>query len=57
MYKQYCDLLHYEITQYNVEPGHTYNMDKKGFTIDILGCPKRVFSRRTWEKKEVTATV
>jgi hypothetical protein len=32
-------------------------MDEKGFLIGITGRSKRVFSRRMWEKKEVTATL
>jgi hypothetical protein len=32
-------------------------MDKKGFMIGVLGCSKQVFSRRMWEKKEVTAAL
>jgi hypothetical protein len=34
-----------------------YNMDEKGFLIGILGRSKRIFSRRMWEKKEVTASL
>jgi hypothetical protein len=32
-------------------------MDKKGFLIGITGRSKRVFSRRTWERKEVRAAI
>jgi hypothetical protein len=45
-YSQYFDLLHQKISQYDVEPRHTYNMDEKGFLIGIIGRSKRVFSRR-----------
>jgi hypothetical protein len=34
-----------------------YNMDEKGFLIGITGRSKRVFSKRMWEKKEVTAAI
>ena len=32
-------------------------MDEKGFLIRIIGRSKRIFSRRMWEKKEVTASL
>jgi hypothetical protein len=53
-YKPYFDLLNDKMTEYNVEPRHTYNMDEKGFLIGITSRSKRVFSRQLWEKKEVT---
>ena len=56
-YKLYFKLLHSKIKEYNIEPRHTYNMDKKGFLIGITSRSKRVFSRRIWEKKEVRASV
>ena len=52
-YKLYSELLQQKITQYELEPEHTYNMDEKGFAIGVLGRTKRVFSRRQYEKKEV----
>ena len=52
-YKLYFDLLQQKITEYNIEPAHTYNMDEKGFAIGVLGRTKRIFSRRQYEKKEV----
>ncbi|KAF1933347.1 putative pogo transposable element [Didymella exigua CBS 183.55] len=52
-YKLYFKLLQQKITQYKLEPEHTYNMDEKGFAIGVLGRSKRVFSRRQYEKKEV----
>ncbi|KAF2826729.1 hypothetical protein CC86DRAFT_263890, partial [Ophiobolus disseminans] len=33
----YFNLLHAKIKQYNVQPEHIYNIDKKGFIIGILG--------------------
>ena len=56
-YSLYFDLLRDKITQYNIDPRHTYNMDEKGFLIGITGRSKRVFSRRMWEGKEVRAAI
>jgi hypothetical protein len=53
-YDQYFDLLHGKITQYEVEPAHTYNMDEKGFAIGVIGKQKRIFSKRTFKAGEVT---
>ena len=52
-YRQYFDLLHEKISQYNIEPRHTYNIDEKGFLLGVIGRSKRVFSREIWERKEV----
>jgi hypothetical protein len=54
-YKLYFDLLHQKMQQYNIQQCHSYNIDEKGFIIDVTGCSKRVFSCRQWEKKEVRA--
>jgi len=32
--------------EYNVQPSHIFNMDKKGFMIGILGRSKRVFDKK-----------
>ena len=56
-YRLYFDYLHGKIDQYQIEPPHTYNMDEKGFLIGIIGRSKRTFRWRTWEKKEVTASL
>ena len=56
-YKLYFDLLERKITKYNIKSGNTYNMDEKGFLIGVTSRTKHVFSRRMWEKKEVTATL
>ena len=56
-YRLYFDYLHGKIDQYQIEPRHTYNMDEKSFLIGIIGRLKRIFSRRMWEKKEVTASL
>ena len=45
-YKLYFDLLQQKITEYNVKPENTYNMDEKGFAIRVLRRSKRIFSRR-----------
>jgi hypothetical protein len=52
-YKSYFVLLQQKVTQYNILPENTYNMDKKGFAIGVLGRTKQVFSRRQYKKKEV----
>jgi hypothetical protein len=44
-YNLYFDLLYRKITQYNVEPRHSYNMDEKGFLIGVTGRSKRIFSK------------
>jgi hypothetical protein len=56
-YRLYFELLHQKITQYHLEARDIYNIDEKGFLIGILGRSKRIFSRRMWEKKEVTASL
>jgi hypothetical protein len=43
-YALYFDLLHSKMREYNVQPSNCYNMNKKGFMIGVLGCPKQVFS-------------
>ena len=54
-YKLYFNLLQRKIAKYKVNAKHTYNMDEKGFIIGVTLRTKHVFSRRMWEKKEVTA--
>jgi hypothetical protein len=56
-YKLYFDHLHSKMLQYEIQPHNTYNMDEKGFMIGITTRSKRVFSRRQWERKEVTAAL
>ncbi|KAF2833504.1 hypothetical protein CC86DRAFT_278321, partial [Ophiobolus disseminans] len=43
-YRLYFNLLHAKIKQYNIQPEHMYNIDKKGFIIGVLGGSKQVFS-------------
>ena len=56
-YELYFSLLQRKIAEYKVDAEHTYNMDEKGFMIGITSRTKHVFSRRMWEKKEVTASL
>ena len=51
-YKLYYDALRDKIEFYKVEPEHTYNMDEKGFMIGAVGRQKRIFSKRSWKKKQ-----
>jgi hypothetical protein len=44
-YKLYFDLLHLLMEEYGIEPRHTYNIDKKGFSIGVIGKTKRIFSK------------
>jgi hypothetical protein len=53
-YELYFKLLHSKIQEYNVDARHIYNMDEKGLLIGILAKSKRVFSKASWERKEVT---
>ena len=56
-YILYFKLLQQKISQYGIEPRHTYNMDEKGFLIGITSRSKRVFSRRRYEAKEVREAI
>jgi hypothetical protein len=56
-YKLYFDLLHSKIEEHSVLPYNTYNMDKKGFIIGVIGRSKRTFTRAQWKKQEVTTTL
>ncbi|KAJ8115208.1 hypothetical protein OPT61_g3090 [Boeremia exigua] len=51
-YKHYFNLLHSKITEYSIEPRHTYNMDEKGFAIGLIHRSKRVFSKASWKAKK-----
>jgi hypothetical protein len=37
------EVLQQKITQYDIAPENTYNMDEKGFAIGLLGKTKRMF--------------
>jgi transposase len=56
-YKLCFDLCHEKMAQYNIQACNTYNMDEKGFMLGILGRSKRIFDKRMWEKKELTAAL
>jgi hypothetical protein len=50
-YEAYFDLLHSKIKEYNVRSADTYNMDEKGFAIGLVARSKRIFSKRSYEKR------
>jgi hypothetical protein len=56
-YNLYFELLEFKISERSVLPENTYNMDEKGFMIGRTGESKRVFSRASWESKQVTDSV
>jgi hypothetical protein len=56
-YSLYFELLRSKISQYNIEPRHTYNMDEKGFMLGVLTRSKRVFSRRMYEEGKIKAHI
>ncbi|KAF7565919.1 hypothetical protein PtrM4_009000 [Pyrenophora tritici-repentis] len=43
--------------EYNVEPSYIFNIDEKGFMIGVTGRSKRVFDKRIYDRKGVTAAV
>jgi hypothetical protein len=43
--------------KYNVEPSHIFNMDEKGFALGVTGRSKRVFDKRIYDRKGVTAAI
>jgi hypothetical protein len=43
--------------EYKIKPGDIYTMDEKGFLAGVTSRSKRIFSRRMWEEKEVTASI
>jgi hypothetical protein len=52
-YSLYFKLLRSQISQYNIEPRHTYNMDEKGFMLGVLTDSKRAFSKRMYEDEKI----
>jgi hypothetical protein len=50
-YRLYFDLLHGKVTEFDVLPENTYNMDEKGFMIGVLGKTKRVFDKVLHKEK------
>lgn len=56
-YELYFDYPYGKIKEYDILLENSYKMDEKGFMIGVIGRAKRLFSRRQWEKKEVTAAL
>jgi hypothetical protein len=56
-YRLYFSLLQQKVSQYNIEPRHTYNMDEKGFLLGITTRSKRIFSRQLYESKEARQAI
>jgi hypothetical protein len=56
-YGLYFNLLHGKMEEYGIKLKNTYNMDEKGFMIGVITRLKRVFSKRMWQKREVTASI
>jgi hypothetical protein len=56
-YSFYFELLRSKLSQYDIEPANTYNMDEKGFMLGILTRSKRVFSRRLYEEGKIKAHI
>jgi hypothetical protein len=56
-YRLYFSLLHHKMRQYEILPENTYNMDEKGFFVDIATRSKRVFSKAAYRRREVTSAL
>jgi hypothetical protein len=56
-YKLCFKLLHGKMGEHQILPYISYNMDKKGFMIGVIGNSKWVFTRAQWERKQVTAAL
>jgi hypothetical protein len=56
-YRLYFGLLHHKMRQYEILPENTYNMDEKGFFVGITSRSKRVFSKASYSRKEVTSAL
>lgn len=56
-YSLYFELLHDKMKEYNVQPSHIFNMDEKGFMIGVTGRSKRVFDKKIYNRKGVTAAL
>lgn len=56
-YSLYFELLRNKISQYNIEPCNTYNIDKKGFFFGAVTRSKRVFSKRLYEEEKFGPTI
>jgi hypothetical protein len=49
-YSLYFDLLRRKMEEYGIKPWLIYNMDEKGFLIDVLSKQKRVFAWRVYKE-------
>jgi hypothetical protein len=56
-YSLYFELLRSKLSQYDIEPCNTYNIDEKGFMLGILTRSERVFSRRLYEEGKIKAHI
>jgi hypothetical protein len=56
-YRLYFDLLHPKMSEYEVLPCNSYNMDEKGLMIGVIERSKRVFSKQACEAKGVQAAL
>jgi hypothetical protein len=56
-YSLYFELLRSKLSQYDIEPHNTYNMDEKGFMLGILTRSKRVFSKILYEEGKIKAHI
>ncbi len=56
-YRLYFQLLQQKVSQYDIEPRNTYNMDEKGFLLGITSRLKRVFSRQMFKSKKVRQAI
>jgi hypothetical protein len=51
-YSLYFDLLYKKIEHYHIEAHHIYNMDEKDFTLGVIGCSKRIFSKASYKYRK-----
>jgi hypothetical protein len=56
-YSLYFDLLRDKIDQYQVEACHIYNMDEKGFMLEVVGRSKRIFSKASYKARKRRSTI
>ena len=50
-YKLYFGLLSRKVKEFDILPENTYNMDKKGFMIGVVGKTKRVFNKVLYKER------
>lgn len=56
-YSKYFNMLEPKMAKRQIEPEHTYNIDKKGFIIGYISRSKRVFSKTKWKQKQFRQTL